>query len=40
MGAAALTLATPNAAHELAAAVLELAEQVIRPTSGTINGKL
>ena len=40
MGAAALTLATPNAAHELAEALLEMAGQVIRPTSGTINSKL
>ncbi len=37
MGAAALTLATPDAARDLAAAVLAMAGQVIPPTSGTIN---
>lgn len=39
MGAAARTLATPDAARDLARAVLEMAGQVISPTSGTINSK-
>ena len=43
MGAAARTLATPNAARDLATAVLAMAgwvPPVTRPTSGTINDKL
>lgn len=40
MGAAARTLATPNAARDLARALLEMAGQVMPSASGTINDKL